>query len=168
MEGIEPLLNWLTAAGLRASELCFLKVSDLDAASTCFKGVARGEKRAWFPFWAKVRQATLSYIEKIRPQLDKIGSPHLFLSRTGRPLLRAELWRILKKRGKRAGILILPYRACIAPLLRDAFITPRHGSANIAGVVGACVHIHYGALHTLIWSFEMYTINTTHEQKTSY
>lgn len=90
--------------GLRASELCFLKVSDLDAASGVLKAYGKGAKTRMVPFLGEVRQATLSYIEKIRPQLDKIGSPHLFLSRTGRPLLRAELWRILKKRGKRAGI----------------------------------------------------------------
>ena len=90
--------------GLRASELCFLKLSDLDAAAGVLKAYGKGGKTRMVPFLGEVRQTTLGYIEKIRPQLNKTGSSHLFLSRTGRPLLRAELWRILKKRGKKAGI----------------------------------------------------------------
>ena len=90
--------------GLRASELCALNVGDLDASAGVLRTLGKGGKRRVLPYIGQVKQVVQRYIEEIRPTLNKQQSNRLFLSRSGRPLLRGELWRLLKKRGKKAGI----------------------------------------------------------------
>lgn len=90
--------------GLRASELCALKVEDLDPSGGTLRSLGKGGKMRVLPYLGQVKQVVQRYIEDVRPLLDKKQSNILFLSRSGRPLLRGELWRLLRKRGKKAGI----------------------------------------------------------------
>ena len=110
-------------AGLRASELCGLRLSDIDEAGGVMYVRGKGSKERVLPYVGALRTAVRGYLDTSRPLLAAAGGgdlPNLFLSSRGRPLLRQELWRIVQKRGKTAGIA----RARLHPhILRHSFAT---------------------------------------------
>ncbi|MCR4817935.1 MAG: tyrosine-type recombinase/integrase [Fretibacterium sp.] len=106
--------------GLRASEICGLKVLDLDFESHLLHTRGKGDKERVVPFLGGVARSIRSYLDEARPKLNRHGLPFVFLSRQGRPLSRVDLWRILRRRGEAAGIA----RARLYPhILRHSFAT---------------------------------------------
>lgn len=101
------LLELAYGCGLRASELCSLRLGDLDATAGVLRTRGKGDKERQIPYLGEVRQILERYVDEARPALSRknpIEPRELFLSRTGRPLERSELWRIVRKRGTAAGI----------------------------------------------------------------
>lgn len=94
--------------GLRASEICALEMLDLDFESKLLRTRGKGDKERVVPFLGETARSVKIYLETVRPQLrGAIGSKsgnRVFLSRNGRPLNRQDMWRILRKRGREAGI----------------------------------------------------------------
>ena len=106
--------------GLRASEICGLKVLDLDFESHLLRTVGKGDKERVVPFLGGAARSVRTYLETARPQLNGRGLPFVFLSCRGRRLSRVDLWRILRRRGEMAGIA----RARLYPhILRHSFAT---------------------------------------------
>ena len=114
--------------GLRASELCALKISDIDETSGVMYVRGKGDKERMVPYVGTLRSAVRKYLDEARPILLGKGgdtqvakkNDFLFLSATGRAMNRGELWNIVQKRGKRAGIA----RARLHPhVLRHSFAT---------------------------------------------
>ncbi len=90
-------------AGMRASELCGLRLRDLDPGSGILYARGKGDKERAIPYIGAVRRVVDEYISGYRPSLDKHNAEWLFLSRNGRQLHRETLWVILHKRGTAAG-----------------------------------------------------------------
>ena len=90
--------------GLRASEICGLKVLDLDFESKLLRTRGKGDKARVVPFLGETARSVRTYLDSARPQLFKGRVDNVFLSRLGRPLNRQDMWRILRKRGREAGI----------------------------------------------------------------
>jgi site-specific recombinase XerD len=94
----------LAIYGLRASEICDLRLSDFDWKSETFgiRRVKRGGTQR-YPIQWEVGQALLHYLQYARPQS---GSDHLFLTmRTPyRPLGRRAVWEIIGPKMRSAGI----------------------------------------------------------------
>jgi integrase/recombinase XerD len=100
--------------GLRASEICGLSMLDLDFDSKTLRAKGKGDKERVVPFLGETARSVRIYLETARPQLKgdsklKGDSTHksknrVFLSCSGRPLNRQDMWRILRKRGRQAGI----------------------------------------------------------------
>jgi len=65
--------------------------------------IGKGRKERIVPVGRRALEALAAYLEKERPQLDRRGDPHLFLSHSGRRVGRETLWRIVKKYAARAG-----------------------------------------------------------------
>ncbi|MBQ9564981.1 MAG: tyrosine-type recombinase/integrase [Synergistaceae bacterium] len=106
--------------GLRASEICSLKVLDLDFESKLLRVRGKGDKERVVPFLGGAARSVRVYLESARGKLNRRGLPFVFLSRTGRPLSRVDLWRILRRRGAAAGIA----RSRLYPhILRHSFAT---------------------------------------------
>jgi integrase/recombinase XerD len=94
--------------GLRASEICGLNMLDLDFDSKLLRTRGKGDKERVVPFLGETARSVGVYLETARPRLkgdaDHKNKNKVFLSCSGRPLSRQDMWRILRKRGREAGI----------------------------------------------------------------
>jgi len=112
------ILELLYAAGVRASELCDLKLNDLNLQVGCVRVLGKGMKERIVPIGQASAEALTRYLSENRPALDRGSSDRLFLSRTGKPMERVGLWMLVEKYGRRSGLLkhISPHvlRHCFA------------------------------------------------------
>ena len=104
----KAMLELLYATGVRASELAGLKTSDLNLDIGYLRCLGKGNRERIIPIGKAAIAAAVEYLTKLRPKLvrSKAGfsSDFLLLSRTGRPLSRIEIWRLVKKYAIRAGM----------------------------------------------------------------
>ena len=98
------ILEVAYGCGLRATELCTLRTRDVDFSGKLLRATGKGEKERAVPFLGEARKRVQIYVETVRNLLGKEGPDNLFLSRSGNPLSREDIWRIIRKRGKQAGI----------------------------------------------------------------
>jgi integrase/recombinase XerD len=112
------ILELLYASGLRASELCDLKVRDTNLQIGCVRVLGKGMKERIVPLGKAAADAIARYLTDCRPRLARTPSDILFLSRTGKPLDRIALWMLVEKYGRKSGLLksISPHvlRHCFA------------------------------------------------------
>jgi integrase/recombinase XerD len=112
------ILELLYASGLRASELCGMKLRDANLQVGCVRVLGKGRKERVVPLGNAASEAIRRYLDESRPKLDARRSDILFLSRTGKPLDRIALWMLVEKHGRRSGLLkeISPHvlRHCFA------------------------------------------------------
>ncbi len=109
----KAMLELLYATGVRASELAGLKVSDLNLDIGYLRCLGKGSRERIIPVGQAAIAATVDYLQTLRPRLAKPprlsstrrrGGDFLLLSRTGRPMSRIEIWRLIKKYAARAGM----------------------------------------------------------------
>jgi len=101
----KAILELLYATGVRASELAGLKTSDLNLDIGYLRCLGKGNRERVIPIGKAAIAATFEYLGELRPKLAKSQSgDFLLLSRTGRPLSRIEVWRLVKKYAIRAGL----------------------------------------------------------------
>ncbi len=114
------ILELLYASGLRASEICNLKMDGVDFNRAVIRVIGKRDNERSVPFGNSAWKAMSLYIESARSKLDKTEKGvHFFLSKSGRPLNRCEIWEIVKKAAAASGITknIYPH------LLRHSFAT---------------------------------------------
>src|SRR5437867_600648 len=99
------ILELLYASGLRASELCTLKLRDINLQVGCVRVLGKGMKERIVPLGRAAAEALTRYLSDCRPNLDRHKLDHLFLSRTGRPLERIALWMLVERYGRKSGLL---------------------------------------------------------------
>ena len=107
-------------AGMRASELCNIKLKDINKTAGIIYTRGKGGKERSVPYLGGVRKLVGHYIDEYRPKMDKLGLPWLFLTRTGKQMQREFLWHIMRKRGMQAGI---PASRLHPHVLRHTFAT---------------------------------------------
>jgi integrase/recombinase XerD len=113
------ILELLYASGLRASELCDLKLRDANLQVGCVRVLGKGMKERIVPFGRAATEAIERYLIDNRPKLDKRNSDRLFLSRTGKPMERVGLWMLVERYARKSGLLKM-----IGPhVLRHCFAT---------------------------------------------
>jgi len=101
----KAMLELLYATGVRASELAGLKVSDLNLDIGYLRCLGKGSRERVIPVGQAAIAATVDYLQTLRPRLAKpYSGDFLLLSRTGRPMSRIEIWRLIKKYAARAGM----------------------------------------------------------------
>ncbi|MDB5290170.1 MAG: XerD [Phycisphaerales bacterium] len=100
------ILELLYASGLRATELCEVKLRDVNLQVRCVRVLGKGSKERIVPMGGEAVAAIARYLTECRPRLDKKGNAErLFLSRTGKPLERIGLWYLVEKYGRSSGLL---------------------------------------------------------------
>ena len=109
--------------GLRASELCDIKLEDIDFDTKLIRVThGKGNKSRIVPFLGAVSSAVREWIN-VRHVLNKKkaeGLRFLFISRSGKKLHREDIWRIIRRRGAAASIT----RSRLFPhILRHSFAT---------------------------------------------
>lgn len=139
------ILELLYASGLRASELCDLKLRDVNLQVGCVRVLGKGSKERIVPMGRAAVDALTRYLGECRPRLGGVlegaapteplarrgsagASPSrkmksaadlLFLSRSGRAMERIGLWMLVEKYARKSGIL----KAVSPHTLRHCFAT---------------------------------------------
>ena len=127
------LLEVLYSSGLRVSELCDLRLSNIYAEQGFVKVVGKGNKERLVPIGREALKHLNFYLSGVRGYLDiKSGAEDfVFLSQRGRPLSRITVFTTLKKLAEQAGL-----RKTISPhTLRHSFATHLiEGGADLRAV----------------------------------
>ena len=99
-------LETLYATGCRASEVVGLRLGDLDLERGAARCVGKGDKQRVVPLGEKARAALGLYLREARPGLvrKRPQTREVFVSRTGRPMSRVGLWRIVSGHASRLGL----------------------------------------------------------------
>lgn len=101
------MLEVLYATGCRVSEVCNLRLRDLSLPERHLRCEGKGGKQRLVPVGTRAINAINEYTADLRSTLAA-RSPHqddtLFLSRSGRPMDRIMLWRLIKHYALRSGI----------------------------------------------------------------
>jgi integrase/recombinase XerD len=99
------MLQFLYATGLRVSELCRVRISDLDQNSGFVRVVGKGNKHRIVPVGRTALSSVEHYLTSGRPRLLKSrASPYLFVTNRGSAMTRQSFWKLLAAYGKMAGI----------------------------------------------------------------
>ncbi|MHC4636718.1 MAG: tyrosine recombinase [Planctomycetota bacterium] len=138
----KAMLELLYATGIRATELATLKIADINIDIGYLRCFGKGNKERIIPVGKTAIAATVDYLRELRPNLVKPSSPDiLLLSRTGRPLGRIEIWRIIKKYAARAhmpkNLTVHTLRHCFATHLLS-------GGADLRSVQEMLGHVDIG------------------------
>jgi integrase/recombinase XerD len=101
----KAILETLYACGLRVSELVELTLDRLNLEIGYVRVIGKGRKERIVPLGSAALAALKDYLTLLRPQLVRAaGCPAVFLSRTGKPLDRSAVWRMVRKCAQDAGI----------------------------------------------------------------
>ena len=101
----KAMLELLYATGVRASEIAGLKTSDFNLNIGYLRCLGKGKRERVVPISKVAIAAVNEYLINLRPNLVKpFSGDFLLLSRTGRPMSRIEIWRLVKKYAVRAGM----------------------------------------------------------------
>ena len=103
----KAMLELLYATGVRASEIAGLKTSDLNLNIGYLRCLGKGNRERVVPIGKVAIAAIEEYLTRPvgRPRLVKpFSDDFLLISRTGRPMSRIEIWRLVKKYAIRAGM----------------------------------------------------------------
>jgi len=102
----KALVELLAATGARASELAELKLADVNLDSRFCKCRGKGNKERLMPFGEPAQTALRAYLTAVRPKLveHRADPGVVFLTARGGPLTRIEIWKLIKKYAKRAGV----------------------------------------------------------------
>lgn len=99
------LLELAYGAGLRVSELCGLRLTDLLLAENLVRIFGKGGKERLVPIGRSVIGAASVYLHQMRPELDRGRSKGMvLLNARGEPLSRVGAWGVVRRATERAGI----------------------------------------------------------------
>ncbi|MFZ0980461.1 MAG: site-specific tyrosine recombinase XerD [Candidatus Acidiferrales bacterium] len=114
------LIEIMYSAGLRVSELCGLRVDDLQLDPGCLRCIGKGNKERLVPVGKQALAIVRKYLRTARPELLRgNSSPYLFLNQRGGKLDRITFWKLLGAYGRKAAL-----RKPLTPhMLRHSFAT---------------------------------------------
>jgi integrase/recombinase XerD len=114
------LIEIMYSAGLRVSELCGLRVDDLQLDPGCLRCIGKGDKERLVPVGKQALTIVRKYLRTARPELLRgNSSPYLFLNQRGGKIDRITFWKLLGAYGRKAGL-----RKPLKPhMLRHSFAT---------------------------------------------
>lgn len=136
------MIHLLYASGLRVSELCSLKLGELDRRVGTVSPLGKGSKRRIVPVGIVALERIDRYVDLVRVHTKNAArDPHLFLSPRGKRFTRQGLWKLLKAYARACGILtpISPHK------LRHSFATHLlRGGADLRAVQAMLGHADLG------------------------
>jgi len=126
------MLEFLYATGLRVSELCKVRVADVELDQGWVRVLGKGNKHRLTPIGASAIQAVETYMASGRPVLLKRrSSPYLFVTARGGAMTRQGFWKLLRGYGRKAGI----FHDLTPHVLRHTFATHLlEGGADLRSV----------------------------------
>lgn len=132
------MLELLYACGLRVSELCGLKLTDLNADLGFLRVTGKGSKTRMVPVGQKAIESLERYLQGARSALLKgRSSAHLFVTARGGPLTRQAFWKLIVQHGKSVGI----FNNLTPHVVRHSFATHLlEGGADLRSVQSMLGH----------------------------
>jgi integrase/recombinase XerD len=126
------MLELLYATGLRVSELCAVRVADLQFDTGVLRTIGKGNKQRITPVGKSALAAVRAYLGTARLKLlAGRPSPFLFVTARGGCLTRQAFWKLLAIHGKRAGI----FQNLTPHVIRHSFATHLlEGGADLRSV----------------------------------
>lgn len=127
------MLELLYATGLRVSELCKLRMTDLQATFGVLRVTGKGNKQRLVPVGRPALAAIEAWLNAGRSNMlgKRRASPYLFITARGGPMTRQMFWILLKGYGKKAGI----FHNLSPHVLRHSFATHLlEGGADLRSV----------------------------------
>lgn len=129
------ILEMFYATGARVSEICNLKILDVDLRERTVRLFGKGSKERMTPLGRAAVESVARYLDSARHRLcmrrEVRDMGWLFVSRTGRRMGRETVFRVVKAAALKAGIAknVYPH------LLRHSFATHMlEGGANLRAV----------------------------------
>ena len=116
----KAILELMYATGARVSEVTAIQLDWINLEYGYVKCRGKGSKERIVPLGAKAIEAIQNYLKEARTKIkNSQNSAFLFLSKTGKPLRRENIWVVVKNCALKAGI-----RGPISPhKLRHSFAT---------------------------------------------
>jgi integrase/recombinase XerD len=135
------MLHLMYATGLRVSELCGLRVADLDLQRGLVAARGKGGKCRLVPVGEVALDQVTRYLREVRPRHARPGEAVLFASPRGGHFAREAFWRMVRRYAVSAGIVPLP-----SPhKLRHSFATHLlRGGADLRAVQAMLGHADLG------------------------
>jgi len=126
------MLELLYATGLRVSELCSLRLADVQFEAGVLRTVGKGNKQRIAPVGKFALAAVREYLAAARPGLlHGRSSPFLFVTSRGGRLTRQAFWKLLVQNGKKVGI----FHHLTPHVIRHSFATHLlEGGADLRSV----------------------------------
>ncbi|MBO6102090.1 MAG: tyrosine recombinase [Opitutales bacterium] len=125
------MLEFMYSSGLRVSELCLIKYSDLDFEGKIVRVCGKGDKVRLVPIGSRALGAIEKYLEIFKEEFERKKPVHLFITKRGRAMSRKTFWFNIKKYARRAGI----EREVKPHMLRHCFATHLLGAgANLMAI----------------------------------
>lgn len=151
------ILELLYAAGLRVTELCELKIENIDLQSGMLRVFGKGRKERIVPIHHLMQDLLQQFINQWRP-LFSPTCRNVFTNRSGKRLSRQYIWKMIKKYAQLAGIP----QAVSPHTFRHSFATHLlEGGADLRAVQVLLGHADIGAteLYTHIQPNRLYKIH---------
>jgi len=116
----KTMIELMYSTGLRVTELCNLRLADVQMDAGCLRCIGKGNKERVVPVGRQALAGLREYLRKARPELLGEGtSPYLILNMHGGRLPRVSFWKTLGDYGRKAGL-----RKALSPhMLRHSFAT---------------------------------------------
>lgn len=99
------MITLLAECGLRASEICGLKEGDINWEEGYFTVSGKGKKDRTVPFRPAMAELLEQWIQERNQWVGANRKLPLFLTPAGRAMTRVDLWRMIRARGTKAGIV---------------------------------------------------------------
>lgn len=126
------MIELMYSTGLRVSELCGVRMEDVQTQAGTLRCIGKGDKERIVPVGRRALESIRSYVRDARPKLlGDQASPFVFVGSRGRKINRIPFWRSLKEYGRKAGL-----RQPLNPhMLRHTFATHLlNGGADLRSV----------------------------------
>ena len=99
------IIELMYSAGLRVSELCFLKIEHMNIEDGILRVFGKGSKERIVPLGENAKRALDAYLVRSRPSFVNTNTDTtIFLSRMGRALSRKTIWYMIKRYSEKALI----------------------------------------------------------------
>lgn len=99
------IIELMYSAGLRVSELCFLKIEHLNIEDGILRVFGKGSKERIVPLGENAKRALDAYLVRSRPSFVNTNTDTtIFLSRMGKALSRKTIWYMIKRYSEKALI----------------------------------------------------------------
>tara|TARA_Y100001960_G_scaffold37945_1_gene36137 strand:+ start:608 stop:1264 length:657 start_codon:yes stop_codon:yes gene_type:complete len=91
----KTILDFMYSTACRVSELCEVKISDIDFEEDYIKLTGKGSKQRLVPIGTELKQNLIEY-SKLRNEFLKKDIPYLFISKNSNKLERTSVYRLVK------------------------------------------------------------------------
>ncbi len=99
------IIMTLLDTGMRVSELCNLKLADVQLEDGMVKVLGKGNKERVIPIGKQVQRFIWHYLARCRPEPAGPNCDFLFLTREGRQLTKDRIETIVARHGAKAGLV---------------------------------------------------------------